>query len=96
MKKNVNNPRPITVRYQGNCAECNSKLKKKGTSAYYWPSDGRLYCKSCGESEYRQLFSAVADEEVYQSIEKLTSFVNFLLFIQPFIPWFINICRVML
>jgi len=71
-------------------------LKKKGTSAYYWPSDGRLYCKSCGESEYRQLFSAVADEEVYQSIEKLTSFVNFLLFIQPFIPWFINICRAML
>jgi hypothetical protein len=67
MKKYFNDPRPITVRYPANCAECNTKLKK-GTSAYYWPSDGKLYCQSCGDSEYRQFLSAAADEEVYNAI----------------------------
>ena len=67
MKKYFNDPRPITIRYQANCAECNARLKK-GTQAYYWPSDGKIYCISCGESEYRQFLSAAADEEVYQGI----------------------------
>ena len=67
MKKYFNDPRPITIRYQANCAECNTTLKK-GTSAYYFPPDGKLYCLSCGESEYRQFLSAAADEEVYNQI----------------------------
>lgn len=67
MKKYFNDPRPLTVRYQGSCAECGTILKK-GTLAYYWPSDGKLYCQSCGESEYRQFLSAAADEEVYNCI----------------------------
>jgi hypothetical protein len=67
MKKYFNDPRPITVRYTGDCAECGTILKS-GTSAYYWPSDGRLYCKSCGEAEYRQFLSAAADEAVYLGI----------------------------
>jgi hypothetical protein len=67
MKKYFNDPRPLTVRYTGKCAECGTTLKK-GTSAYYWPSDGKLYCLSCGESEYRQFLSDAADEEVYLSI----------------------------
>jgi hypothetical protein len=65
MKKYFNDPRPITVRYTGKCAECAATLKK-GTPAYYWPSDGKLYCLSCGDSEYRQFLSDVADEAVYQ------------------------------
>ncbi len=64
MKKYFNDPRPLTVRYTGKCAECGTTLKK-GTSAYYWPSDGKLYCLSCGESEYREFLSAAADEAVY-------------------------------
>ena len=67
MKKYFNDPRPITVRYQANCAECGTTLKK-GTFAYYWPSDGKLYCKSCGESEYRQFLSAADDELFGQGI----------------------------
>jgi hypothetical protein len=73
MKKYFNDPRPITVRYTGDCAECGTILKS-GTSAYYWPSDGRLYCKSCGESEYRQFLSAAADEEVCQGIRNPFAF----------------------
>ncbi len=64
MKKYFNDPRPITVRYTGKCAECATTLKK-GSAAYYWPSDGKLYCLSCGESEYRDFLSAAADEAVY-------------------------------
>ena len=64
MKKYFNDPRPLTVRYQGTCAECGKTLKR-GTEAYYWPSDGKLYCLTCGESEYRQFLSAAADEAVY-------------------------------
>ncbi|MEI6092019.1 MAG: hypothetical protein WCR42_16330, partial [bacterium] len=67
MKKYFNDPRPLTVRYQANCAECGTILKK-GTFAYYWPSDGKLYCQACGESEFRQFLSAAADEAVYQGI----------------------------
>ena len=67
MKKYFNDPRPITVRYPAACAECNAKLKK-GSSAYYWPSDGKIYCISCGESEYRQFLSAAADEAVYNGV----------------------------
>ncbi len=67
MKKYFNDPRPITVRYSCDCAECGTILKK-GTPAYYWPSDCKLYCQSCGESEYRQFLSAAADEAVYQGI----------------------------
>ena len=63
MKKYFNDPRPITVRYQANCAECGT-TRKEGSFAYYWRSDGKLYCKSCGESEYRQFLSAAADEAV--------------------------------
>ena len=67
MKKYFNDPRPITIRYRANCAECATPLQK-GANAYYWPSDGKLYCQTCGESEYRQFLSAVADEDVYQGI----------------------------
>jgi len=67
MKKYFNDPRSLTVRYSCKCAECGSTLKK-GTSAYYWPSDGKLYCLSCGESEYRQFLSAATDEDVHQGI----------------------------
>ena len=67
MKKYFNDPRPLTVRYTGKCAECGTTLKK-GSAAYYWPSDGKIYCLFCGESEYRQFLSAAADEEVYQGI----------------------------
>jgi len=70
MKKYFNDPRPITVRYTGDCAECGTILKS-GTSAYYWPSDGKFYCQSCGESVpiaigNRQFLSAAANEAVYQ------------------------------
>jgi len=44
---------------------CNTTIKK-GTPAYFRPSDGRLYCKPCGESDYMQFLSAANDEEVYQ------------------------------
>ena len=67
MKKYFNDPRPITVRYQGSCAECGKTLKR-GSEAYYWPSDGKIYCIFCGESEYRQFLSAAADEAVYNGI----------------------------
>jgi hypothetical protein len=67
MKKYFNDPRPITVRFTCQCAECGTSLKR-GTFAYYWPSDGKLYCQSCGESEYRHFLSEAADEEVYLSI----------------------------
>jgi hypothetical protein len=67
MKKYFNDPRPLTVRYTGKCAECAATLKK-GTAAYYWPSDGKLYCLTCGESEYRQFLSAAVDEAVCQGI----------------------------
>ena len=67
MKKYFNDPRLITVLYTGDCAICGTILKS-GTSTYYWPSDGRLYCKSFGESAYRQFLSAVADEDVYLGI----------------------------
>jgi len=39
-----------------------------GTSTYFWPSDGKLYCQTCGESEYRQFLSAAADETVDQGL----------------------------
>jgi len=64
MKKHFKEPRQITIRYTGDCVECGTILKE-GSSAYYWPSDGRLYCKSCGESGYRQFLSATVDETVY-------------------------------
>ena len=68
MKKYFNDPRPLTVRYTGTCAECGKTLKR-GTQAYYWPSDGKIYCISCGESEYRQFLSAAADEAVTWKLE---------------------------
>lgn len=34
MKKYFNDPRPLTVRYTGKCAECGTTLKK-GSAAYY-------------------------------------------------------------
>ena len=33
-----------------------------------WQSDDKLYCQTCGESEYRHFLSAAADEAVYQAI----------------------------
>jgi len=72
MKKYFNDPRPLTVKYSGTFAECGNTLKK-GTSAYYWPSDGKLYCQTCGESEYRHFLSAAAEEEVYQDIGNIYS-----------------------
>jgi hypothetical protein len=69
MKKYFNDSRPITVRYHANCAECATPLKK-GTSAYYLPSDGKLYCISCGYSEYTQFLSASTDDEIYVNIGK--------------------------
>ena len=63
----INDPQPITVKWTGECAGCNAILRK-GSFAYYWPSDGKLYCQSCGESEYRLFLSAAADEAVYNGI----------------------------
>ena len=64
MRRYSNDPRTITVKYTGECAECNAVLRK-GSFAYYWPSDGKLYCKSCGESDYLCFLSSAADEEVF-------------------------------
>jgi hypothetical protein len=63
MKKHFNDPRPLTVRYTGKCAECGTTFKKD-TPAYYWPSNGKLYCVTYGESEYHRFLSAAADEDV--------------------------------
>jgi hypothetical protein len=67
MKKYFNDPFPLTVRYTGKCADCGTTLKK-GADAYNWPSDGKIYCISCGESEYRQFFSTAADQGVWPSL----------------------------
>lgn len=66
MKRYINDPRQITVKYTGCCAECGSMLKR-GSIAIYWPSDGKLYCSFCGEAEYNQFLSSAMDEEVYHS-----------------------------
>jgi len=64
MRHYKNDPRSITVKYTGECAECNAVLRK-GSSAYYWPATGTLLCPHCGKTEYTAFLSSAFDEEVY-------------------------------
>ena len=65
MRKIVDNdPRPIKIRFSGQCRKCGVQLKP-GVQAYYWPSDRKLLCLSCGEEDFKNFLSSVADEEVY-------------------------------
>jgi len=61
-----NDPYPLKVKFNCNCATCGCKLPK-GTNAYYWPSSRKVYCLSCGDKDYREFLSSAADEEWYQN-----------------------------
>ncbi len=65
MRKITNNdPRPLTLRFATQCNKCGTRLGR-GVIAYYWPSDRKVLCLSCGEDDFTQFLSSVADEEVY-------------------------------
>lgn len=59
MKRYKNDPRIITAKF-GKCVNCHKEVK--GQKVYYWPSGKKVYCESCGESEYLHFLSAVHDE----------------------------------
>jgi hypothetical protein len=60
-------PRQISARFDSSCSKCNCKLKK-GDEIFYWPSNRKAYCFTCGESDYLQFLSSKADEEVFHGI----------------------------
>jgi RNase P subunit RPR2 len=65
MRKIVNNdPRPIKIRFTTQCKKCGVKLTP-GVQAYYWPSDRKLLCLNCGEEDFKQFLSSIADEDVF-------------------------------
>jgi predicted RNA-binding Zn-ribbon protein involved in translation (DUF1610 family) len=68
-----NDPRPITVKWTGECAECNQVLRK-GAAAYYWPATGTLLCPKCGEAEYNSFLASAFDEEVFNSMYPTSRF----------------------
>jgi len=55
-------PRWITVRYAGKCAQCGSTVKA-GARAYYWPADKSMYCEKCGQQASRDFAAAAWDED---------------------------------
>ena len=59
-----NDPRPITVKWTGECSECNQVLRK-GSAAYYWPATDTLLCPMCGKAEYADFLSTSFDEEIF-------------------------------
>ncbi len=64
MKRRFNNdPSELLVKWACNCATCGAKLQK-GARAYYWPSDKKMYCLTCGEPDFRRFLEEVADEEM--------------------------------
>jgi RNase P subunit RPR2 len=65
MRKIVNNdPCPIKIRFTTQCKKCGVKLTP-GVQAYYWPSDRKLLCLNCGEEDFKQFLSSVADEDIF-------------------------------
>uniref|UniRef100_A0A6M3LRE1 FLZ-type domain-containing protein n=1 Tax=viral metagenome TaxID=1070528 RepID=A0A6M3LRE1_9ZZZZ len=55
-------PYQTTARFNSICAGCGKQIKK-GESIYIWPGK-KVFCQ-CGEGEFRQFLSSIADEAVY-------------------------------
>ena len=60
-----NDPRPLQVRWNCQCAKCSISIKK-GQTALYWPADKKILCYLCGEDDYNAFLSSACDEEVLQ------------------------------
>jgi hypothetical protein len=59
----VGDPRWITARYKGACADCRAEIPA-GAQAFYYPTSGSLFGKDCGCGERRQaeFDAAIFDE----------------------------------
>jgi hypothetical protein len=55
-------PRWITTRHPGECAECKSELSR-GKRAYYLPRNRTIFCETCGERRAAAFNAEVWDEE---------------------------------
>jgi len=66
MKRYQNDPYPLKVKFNSTCSTCGCRLPK-GTNAFYWPAERKVYCLSCGEHDYREFLASAADEEWYQN-----------------------------
>jgi hypothetical protein len=64
MTRYSKDPRQISTKFSSNCCKCKTRIFK-GSTIYYWPSSGEVFCSSCGEVPFRQFLSSAADEEVY-------------------------------
>jgi len=49
----------------GTCKTCGTPLK--GKEAIFWPLPRVIYCKSCGEPDYRKARALIDDEERFSS-----------------------------
>jgi len=65
MTRRYNNDQSeLVVKWQYNCSTCGVKLPKD-VNAYYLPNSKKMYCLSCGDEDFRQFHSTVADEDKY-------------------------------
>jgi hypothetical protein len=60
-----NDPREIKVKYPCYCAACGIKLPK-GVNVYYWPTSKKIFCRSCGDADFKAFLESAWDEEQYQ------------------------------
>ncbi len=52
------------ARFNSNCRECKTQLKK-GDDIFYRPRERKAYCKKCGTDQDNEFQGHVFDEEVY-------------------------------
>lgn len=62
-------PRWITTRYRGTCANCAAPIRR-GEAAFYYPRTRDLFCnkQNCGPTEASLFYSAAADEEAWNGV----------------------------
>lgn len=60
-------PRWLTTRYAGECAQCKAVVPKDAR-AFYYPKGKRLLCAACGESASAAFSAAAWDEENNRSL----------------------------
>ncbi|MDP2237017.1 MAG: hypothetical protein Q8J88_11335 [Bacteroidales bacterium] len=66
MNRYKNDPRPLQTRFASKCSTC-GKYLPKGSDAFYFPSNRKIFCESCGTHSYQDFIESAQDEEFYNS-----------------------------